>query len=664
MGNLALLTSLSLGENGFDGPVTSALQNLTQIQYLVLSWNGLSGPIPLFVCDYKNITGLFFGRNKMTGTLPECLGELALLQNLGVEYNSFSGGLPTSLALLPQLITLWIDNNRLSGALPNLVIQPSITQLLLYDNQFTSTIPDIFGNTPQLQYFAAGSNFLSGTIPASIGIPIRNTVIDVSENLLSGSIPTSISRVRDMFQLLLHDNFLEGSLGGVFNASTQIVLDSVLVQQNQLTGALPDELFRLTRLNTFIAIENCFSGTLTESICNAKDLVSLILDGLHSGKACRNPLLPATHTYGVSNSFYGTIPACLLELRTLTSLHLSGNSLTGTLPSDVNISSHLLDLTVSHNSLTGTVPQVVQLHNWRNLDLSYNRLSGSLRNDFASAVGPTKERLQNATFNSTDHAINIQNNRISGSSPRSIVHMQNVSSLGSNMFACKVDKSDLPQYDGDRENYQCASDAFDGPYYVFIGLGGVALLALCAQRRYSHSAVVAMETSIRKWMDEVETAPRNIAYVSAASDIMCQLAVWCTGAVVVVLVPWYATASHYFGTYTHQYAWVVSAGFLSGFRPTIANLILYCALMVGLLCGAAIIVVRKDRMERHRSSSRSSARLEKPGDVPAMPGWKRYLVYITFLSFNLVIVVPAWSQCRCFWACLIISPFPAWLWRC
>jgi Leucine-rich repeat (LRR) protein len=632
LGSMTQLEYLVLGVNEFHGPIPAVLESLTQLTNLDVSRNFLTGTIPLFVCGFLNMSELYFGRNSLTGTLPDCLGELSSLRVFGVEYNDFTGTAPASLAQLTRLVNVWLNYNQLSGEIPNFAVQPKMEELLLYNNGFTGSIPDCFGDMTILAYLSMSTNFLTGRIPASMGLPAANYIIDLSENLLTGSIPTTFSGLRSLVQLFVQHNFLGGSLNGVFNASLQFQLFDVLVHQNQFTGTLPGELLRLNRMDTLIASENCFSGTLTTEICSNAVMVSLILDGLHTSKACRKPLLPAAHAYGVSSSFHGTIPPCLLQLPRLASLHLSGNGLTGTLPENVTLSTNMLDLTVSHNALTGTIPNSVQLHNWRTLDLSFNRLRGSLTSAFGAG---------NLTLATKERAISIQNNRLSGSVPHPLVHLQNVSSLGSNLFSCKVDKSDLPQHDSDFDIYQCASDAFDGPYYVFIGMCLIIVAVMCIRLRGVHDLLVEARNAVYVWIVELKSAPRSIAYVLTACDILCQLSIYATLMIVVVLVPWYAAASHYYGTYTHQYAWVVSAAFLSGTVPTVVNLALYCLLMVGAILGSAVIVIRRDKAERNHNGSPTRTQPPHPTNPAAQLSWKRYLVYAAFLTFNLFVVAGA-----------------------
>lgn len=66
----------------------------------------------------------------------------------------------------------------------------------------------------------------------------------------------------------------------------------------------------------------------------------------------------------------GTLPACLLQMGNLTTLHLSGNGFTGPLPEvGEQLGKSLSDLSLSHNLLTGSIHLSIQNREWLNLDL-------------------------------------------------------------------------------------------------------------------------------------------------------------------------------------------------------------------------------------------------------------------------------------------------------
>jgi hypothetical protein len=107
-------------------------------------------------------------------------------------------------------------------------------------------------------------------------------------------------------------------------------------------------------------------------------------------------------------------------------------------------------------------------------------------------------------------------------------------------------------------------------------------------------------------------------------------------------VPWYSAASHYYGTYTHQYAWVVSAAFLSGLAPGVVEFFLWAA----LLALVAFTTHHFDLKNHHKSveertHENSKAVKETSLGSGAKAGVARLSAYFLFLSVNLTLVVIA-----------------------
>jgi Leucine-rich repeat (LRR) protein len=642
LGSMSALISLDIDTNQLHGTFPPSLGNLVQLESLYLNENHFTGTIPATLCSLSAMKSLYLDYNPITGSIPPCLGGLSHLQYLGLQNSKLTGTIPPALGLLTGMITMWFDRNYLTGTIPDFRVQQNLTEINVAYNLLTGTIPNSFGAILHMQIINCTSNYLTGPVPSSLGGCREAQLVALNDNLLSGSLPKALIGLHSVLQLYLDHNQLSGSLDGVFDASTQVAMLDVFLNDNQLTGTLPDELFLLPKLNTIVAQGNCFTGTLSAAMCESPAMVSLILDGLHTAQACRRELLSATHSYTTGRDVHGTIPACLLSMPYLVSLHLAGNGLSGTLPDVRNITAGLVDLTVSHNYLTGTIPTVIQAHSWHNLDVSFNRLTGTLKDSFGSLYTNSSETAGNLTYNSTAITLGLQNNRLSGRIPSSLVHLQNVSVLGSNMFACKIDKSDLPKHDGDRDNYQCGSDAFNEPFYVVLAL--IALASLFAALFFHQARVTgSVRRQLEVWKLDPESLTHNLHNlhnVLNMSDILCRIGLWCTALIVVVLVPWYAAASDQYSTFTHEYAWAVSAAFLSGLTPVVVEMVLYSAVICALVVIAArlILLASADQWNRHRSSTRLSRSTVEASAHERSP-WQRAAVYTAFLVVNICVVV-------------------------
>jgi hypothetical protein len=112
--------------------------------------------------------------------------------------------------------------------------------------------------------------------------------------------------------------------------------------------------------------------------------------------------------------------------------------------------------------------------------------------------------------------------------------------------------------------------------------------------------------------------------------------------IVICLLPWYAVAHSQYGTYTHSYDWVVSAAFLSGLVPAVTELALYCALMVVVVVGGALVVAKRSVQKDQDGSSNVVSHRQPPGFSPgsvATSLWHQRALHVLFFVSNLTIVL-------------------------
>lgn len=384
-------------------------------------------------------------------------------------------------------------------------------------------------------------------------------------NYLTGSIPASFRNLTQLASLQLQNNALSGNLDGVFDPTTQYLLQTIQLSSNELTGQIPAAVFQLPILQSFVTINNCFDGTLPDTMCSATYLTTLDLDALHSASACRTKLFDTSvSAYIMQDAVHGSIPACVFQLPYLQTLHLSSNALIGSLPDDLVVSAALLDLSLSYNKLTGSIPHSIQERPWYNLDLSYNRFSGTLSPKFAHQVHGSL-------------ALYLQYNKLSGVLPAAVIQAQNVSVLQSSIFSCDPEHLDLPANDPYSDIYQCGSDTTNTPYYAWLVCFAVAVaaLAIAALWRARLDQWLGITTKLeltRKWLAysdnqvnvtaRVETA--NLKHVFLVCRSLCQVGLWCAVYAVLVLGPAYVILTRFCGTHTYEYIWSVSIILLQG----------------------------------------------------------------------------------------------------
>ena len=99
----------------------------------------------------------------------------------------------------------------------------------------------------------------------------------IQNNLFSGTIPTIVNSWHILNSL--------HSLG--FNSSScAISLLSLDVSNNRISCTIRDSVFSMSKLQTFIAAKNCFSGIVSCSLCLLTSLSVLDMSGMTSGDGC------------------------------------------------------------------------------------------------------------------------------------------------------------------------------------------------------------------------------------------------------------------------------------------------------------------------------------------------------------------------------------------
>jgi Leucine-rich repeat (LRR) protein len=644
LGLLPNLQQLSMSSNRLSGTIPPAISVATTLQLFNVEANLLTGSIPaqLFASDSTRtqdfdlplMSAVKLSDNRLTGSLPTTIGmdgDVVVLEYLDCASNHLTGSLPAALGSNAYLLYLNMSDNHLSGTIPDTITDLSVLSFLyLGSNLLHGSVPESIGEMARMAFLYLQSNFLSGTIPESIGVGNGYNgsaleSVNISSNHLSGTIPSSIALMTQLAVLLLNDNKLTGPIDAAIDPTVQVLLKTLQISDNQLTGTLPDSLAQLPSLQVFAAVSNCFEGSIPESLCSSISLNTLALDGLQSATSCQRKLFPAAlegsvvakSLYSIRNPLSGGVPDCLFGMGNLTTLHLSGNGLTGSIPAAEEISFTLRDLSLSHNMLTGTVPSLLMQRDWANLDLSYNRLTGSL-----------SESNGTVPYSSAT-AISLDNNRLSGRVPSGLRAVTNITILESNLFSCKTDRSDLPQHDSDEDKYECGSVTFDGTVYAWLAV--VCVVTIVVATAYLRKASTSIVQCLHQWWAACSRADTpHLTGVHGTVRVVSGVAVVCAAYAVLVLLPMYAACSALYGTYTHQYAWAISAAYLSGSTPFAWEFT--CLLLCPVVCVVTTAVVRK------QFSITSASTLVDPTTSLRSTAF-RFTVYFAVVVVNFVVVL-------------------------
>jgi Leucine-rich repeat (LRR) protein len=597
-------------ENKFTGtiPDISHLQDLAQIYW---QDNLLTGTIPESLCQLKNLVSVNNGWNYHTGTIPSCFSyeSLPSLQVFDLAHAGLHGTIPTGLLVNPMIVSLGFDQNFLTGKIDALNC-PELLVFNVQENHFEGPLPDF---PARLLILSLASNYFTGTIKT----PEETSsllALDLSSNHLEGSmnecffkipdlniialannsfsgILESVANLKDLQLIAIGDNSFSGDISKVLSPALS-KLSYVDLSNNRFFGYLPNEWFAGSsdHLLTLVLTKNCLSVKEVPSVvCQAKNLVHLIMDGLSSADSCQNELFPhyIKSTYTISNTLRHSLPGCLFELPALKTLHLAGNGLIGTLPSDINISSSLKDLVLSHNQVKGSIPYSFQSHPWNTLDLSYNKLNGGLSEHFLPMQ------------NNNESNIFLQINRLSGDLTGTAHKINAVNVAEGNSFSCQ---SNVPSQDPESDAFAgtCGSIETENALIIFYVVFTVFVISACCisffklyQRGVSNIVNIVDTnftyyiTSLKKVLFQAlltlrgKSVPELEAFCVKANlyhscyyeilstiTFITSIIVFALGFLFVSMLI-YAVAFVGYRTHSHGYVWDISFAHLSGWFPSL-----------------------------------------------------------------------------------------------
>ncbi|KAK7394680.1 hypothetical protein VNO78_15215 [Psophocarpus tetragonolobus] len=355
-----------------------------------------------------------------------------------------------------RVLSINLTRMNLSGQIhPSLCHLSSLNKIALSHNNFTSPLPECFGNLLNLRAIDLSHNRFHGDIPdsfmslrhlielvlsgnAGLGGPLPAWIGNFSTNLESlhlgfcsftGGIPQSLLYLKSLKYLDLENNLLSGNL-----VDFQQPLVLLNLASNQFAGTLPCFAASLHSLTVLNLSNNSIVGALPACIASFQALTHLNLSGNHlkyriyprlvfsekllvldlSNNALSGPIpskiAETTEKLGLvlldlsHNQFFGEIPVKITELKSLQALFLSHNLLSGEIPARIGNLTYLQVIDLSHNSLSGTIPfSIVGCFQLYALILNNNNLSGVIQPEFDAL-----DILR---------ILDISNNRFSGAIP-------------------------------------------------------------------------------------------------------------------------------------------------------------------------------------------------------------------------------------------------------
>ncbi|KAL7180835.1 hypothetical protein ACSBR1_039823 [Camellia fascicularis] len=377
-------------------------------------------------------TGTFndWGSSNPSSTNPNCCTWLGITCNSSSSLGFLNDPIDSG-----RVVKLELSGKRLMGKLNQTTFTglDQLTTLNLSINFLGGSLPPSLFQLPNLQVIDLSKNDFSGSIPISINLPFLE-FFDISDNSFENSVPVGIcinsTRIRIIDFAVNH--FFGRIPSGFGNCSS---LEHLWLGENFLAGDIPEDLFRLPRLNQLGLRDNRFSGQLSSGIGNLSDLVSLDV----SLNSFSGPIPDVFHRfaklqefYAESNNFSGGIPNSLANSKTITSLVLRNNSLKGVIDLNCSEMIHLVSLSLATNQFIGPVPNNLPLcPRLKTINLAGNNFTGKIPESFRNFHGLSSLSVSNSSIFNLSAALDI------------LQHCQNLTTL---VLTFNFHDEQLPSY--------------------------------------------------------------------------------------------------------------------------------------------------------------------------------------------------------------------------
>lgn len=592
------LTYFGATNNFISGSLPDTIGKLSNsLAYLNLLSNEFTGTIPSVLGDLSLLTIISLMENSFTGTLPS---------NLGVNFNqliffycgdtSITGRFPQSLLMMENAVDVKVSNNRLTGELPTISANNYSNSVLhsldLSGNAFTGSIPPMDYLLTVEKLLLDNNAFDKGINSRFVNASAQNllSVIDLSANRITGSLPHTIFSLPQLRTLALVGNCISGtfpeSVCSVVNLET-LACDGMstacaVQHSGLLTGVtsshltLPDTLMecmlQLPTLQVLHFSGNDLSGTLPD-ISISSSMVEFDLS---------------------HNKYHGTIPIVYQKFQWDT-FDVSYNWLGGTLSSDFKVTSNMT-LSLLHNYLSGNIPTAFD--EVRDIDVLIGNLFACdmFYTSDGEALPPHDEHVKIYTCgsNSVDFPLCLWILLglvllCGGCILWDVVHKlarYETSSAKLNMKH-KLNTPLLLDQEAVQENEEedgggvTLSSQQSYPVGLTNMHGGhdddvILIMGEEGEVRY-------VQTSINMWCMWYNMLTVNNSHeAKQLQDMMGNIQVYsicilCLG--IIVLLPTHTLLSLHYGTYDYEYGWTVSAAYSRGTVPGVVVIAIWAAVV-------------------------------------------------------------------------------------
>ena len=348
-----------------------------------------------------NLSKLQMFKPLLSGTMPEVLGFSMPVSAIDLRFAKLSGSLPVTLGSLTNLDSLRCHHTRVSGHLPDFG-RTCLQDLFMMNSRISGTLLDHLWNwTSCVGYKHANINAagttVSGTIAAEQQFPesISEVVVGLYSTRVSGVLPISLTNHSEISRLQVSGSSLSGTLPQI---SSNLV--SLWISNLGLSGTLPETLSTLRTAR-------CHQDLNGNQFCD-ENAANIYMENVHISGTLPNISMPAIQGLSIANSsLSGSLPTSFSSLTLMThfiSYKVSGLSgslpdlaawpllkhlvafeckFSGTVPTTsrnlTSSAAELKTILLQKNAISGQLNYMTGTSSLQNLDLSHNRVSGSLQ---------------------------------------------------------------------------------------------------------------------------------------------------------------------------------------------------------------------------------------------------------------------------------------------
>nr|GEV32200.1 receptor-like protein 12 [Tanacetum cinerariifolium] len=204
-------------------------------------------------------------------------------------------------------------------------------------------------------------------------------VLDLGYNLITDNFPCWLSNLSNLNVFVIRSNSFCGNISSPGFNGNWTNLQFIDIASNGFSGVLPLKLFKRFQAITVNEAEVNYLHYMLpgNSAIYYQDSVTVVIKG--TSREVVKILNIFTSIDLSNNSFQGSIPVTIGDLKLLKLLNLSHNALTGPIPPSIGKLESLESLDISVNKLSGRIPtEIASLSFLSSLNLSYYQLTGRI----------------------------------------------------------------------------------------------------------------------------------------------------------------------------------------------------------------------------------------------------------------------------------------------